>query len=98
MAAVAPAGRSGAVAGELDEITRARAQGLGRLGLGRGDRVLWSTASSLPAVVANIAALRAGLVVVPVNAAYTERELAHVVGDVRPAAGHRRRPRPGRGG
>jgi malonyl-CoA/methylmalonyl-CoA synthetase len=39
----------------------------------------------LPAVAANIAALRAGLVVVPVNAAYTERELAHVVGDVRPA-------------
>jgi len=30
--------------------------------------------------------LRAGLVVVPVNAAYTERELAHVVDDVRPAA------------
>ena len=55
-------------------------------GLGPGDRVLWSTASSLPAVVVNIAALRAGLVVVPVNPAYTERELAHVVGDVRPAA------------
>ena len=72
-------------AGELDEMTRARAEGLGRLGLERGDRVLWSTASSLPAVVANIAALRAGLVVVPVNAAYTERELSHVVGDVRPA-------------
>jgi malonyl-CoA/methylmalonyl-CoA synthetase len=73
-------------AGELDEITRARAEDLGRVGLGRGDRILWSTASSLPAVTANIAALRAGLVVVPVNAAYTERELAHVLGDVRPAA------------
>jgi len=67
-------------------MTRESAEGLGRLGLGRGDRVLWSTASSLPAVVVNIAALRAGLVVVPVNAAYTERELAHVVADVRPAA------------
>ena len=73
-------------AGQLDEMTRATAEGLRRLGLGPGDRVLWSTASSLPAVVVNIAALRAGLVVVPVNAAYTERELAHVVGDVRPAA------------
>ncbi len=73
-------------AGELEDRTRARAEELGRLGLRRGDRVLWSTASSLPAVVANIAALRAGLVVVPVNAAYTERELTHVVGDVRPAA------------
>jgi len=73
-------------AGQLDEMTRATAEGLRRLGLGSGDRVLWSTASSLPAVVVNVAALRAGLVVVPVNAAYTERELAHVVGDVRPAA------------
>ena len=36
---------------------RARAEDLGRLGLRRGDRILWSTASSLPAVVANIAAL-----------------------------------------
>jgi malonyl-CoA/methylmalonyl-CoA synthetase len=56
------------------------------LGLRPGDRLLWSTGSSLPAVVANVAALRAGLVVVPANAAYTERELAHIVSDVRPAA------------
>ncbi len=48
--------------------------------------MVWSTASSLSAVVVNLAALRAGLVVVPVNRAYTERELAHVIGDVRPAA------------
>ena len=72
-------------AGELDEVTRRRAAELGRLGLGPGDRVLWSTASSLEAVVVNLAALRAGFVVVPVNPAYTERELAHVIGDVRPA-------------
>ncbi len=72
-------------AGELDELTRTRAGQLGRLGLGPGDRVLWSTASSLGAVAANLAALRAGLVVVPMNAAYTERELTHVVGDVRPS-------------
>jgi len=83
------AGASGAEqwcsAGELEERTRTLAHGMGRLGLEPGDRVLWSTASSLRAVAANIAALRAGLVVVPVNAAYTERELTHVVGDVRPA-------------
>jgi malonyl-CoA/methylmalonyl-CoA synthetase len=72
--------------GELDELTRRRADELAGLGLGAGDRVLWSTASSLAAVVVNVAALRAGLVVVPVNPAYTERELTHVVGDVRPSA------------
>jgi malonyl-CoA/methylmalonyl-CoA synthetase len=73
-------------AGELDDMTRRRAAELGSLGLRRGDRVLWSTASTLSAAVVNIGALRAGLVVVPVNPAYSERELAHVLRDVRPAA------------
>jgi malonyl-CoA/methylmalonyl-CoA synthetase len=73
-------------AGELDDRSAAAAAHLWRLGLGPGDRMVWSASSSLSAVIANIAALRAGLVVVPVNPAYTDRELAHIVGDVRPAA------------
>jgi malonyl-CoA/methylmalonyl-CoA synthetase len=73
-------------AGELDDRTRAAAGVLRSTGLVPGDRLLWSTGSSVPAVVANLAALRAGLVVVPANAAYTARELAHIVTDVRPAA------------
>jgi malonyl-CoA/methylmalonyl-CoA synthetase len=73
-------------AGELDDRTRRAALTLRDMGLGPGDRLLWCTGSSLPAVVVNIAALRAGLVVVPTNAAYTARELAHIVGDVRPVA------------
>jgi malonyl-CoA/methylmalonyl-CoA synthetase len=56
------------------------------LGLHAGDRLVWTTGSSLAAVVANVGALRAGLVVVPANAAYTARELTHIVTDVRPAA------------
>ena len=72
--------------GEFDDRTRRAAATLRSLGLRPGDRLLWSTGSSVPAVVANVAALRAGLVVVPANAAYTERELAHIVTDVRPAA------------
>jgi malonyl-CoA/methylmalonyl-CoA synthetase len=51
-----------------------------------GDRVLWSTSSSVRSVVAHVGALRAGLVVVPANPAYTRREVAHIVTDVRPAA------------
>ncbi len=89
----APLLREGAVpeagwltAGAFDEMTRRLALRLGRLGLGGGDRVLWSAASSVAAIAANVAALRAGLVVIPVNPQYTERELAHIVGDVRPAA------------
>jgi malonyl-CoA/methylmalonyl-CoA synthetase len=71
-------------AGEFDEWTRLAAGRLQSLGLQAGDRLLWSTGSSVPAIVANVAALRAGLVVVPANAAYTARELAHIVTDVRP--------------
>lgn len=37
-------------------------------------------------MVAHVGALRAGLVVLPVNTAYTARELAHVVADARPVA------------
>jgi malonyl-CoA/methylmalonyl-CoA synthetase len=37
-------------------------------------------------LVVHIAALRAGLVVVPANTAYTSREIAHIVMDVGPAA------------
>jgi malonyl-CoA/methylmalonyl-CoA synthetase len=73
-------------AGELEERSRFAAERLLSLDLQGGDRFLWCTGSSLAAVVANVAALRAGLVVVPANAAYTERELAHIVTDVRPAA------------
>jgi malonyl-CoA/methylmalonyl-CoA synthetase len=72
-------------AGALEERTRAAAGRLAAAGLGPGERVVWSTATSLDAIVACIGALRLGAVVVPVNAAYTARELAHVVGDVRPA-------------
>jgi malonyl-CoA/methylmalonyl-CoA synthetase len=73
-------------AGELDDRTRRAAGTLRERGLVPGERLLWCTGSSVDAVIANVAALRAGLVVVPANAAYTARELAHIVGDVRPAA------------
>jgi malonyl-CoA/methylmalonyl-CoA synthetase len=73
-------------AGEFEERTRLAAAQLMSLGLQAGDRLLWCTGSSVAAVVANVGALRAGLVVVPANAAYTARELAHIVTDVRPAA------------
>jgi len=72
-------------AGEFEERTRAAAAAFLGRGLAPGDRVLWSMGSSLAAVVANVGALRAGLVVVPANTQYSERELDHIVGDVRPA-------------
>ena len=45
-----------------------------------------SAATSVELVVAHVAALRLGLVVVPVNGAYRAREIDHIVGDCTPAA------------
>jgi len=73
-------------AGELEAATRRAAGRLAGAGLVPGDRLLWSTGSSVAALVAHVGALRAGLVVVPANPAYTRRELDHIVGEVGAAA------------
>lgn len=48
--------------------------------------MLFSAESSLELVIAHVAALRSGIVVVPANTAYREREIAHIVSDARPRA------------
>jgi malonyl-CoA/methylmalonyl-CoA synthetase len=80
------AGTGWASRGRLDAASRRVAGRLGRAGLAAGDRVLVSAATSMDLVVAYLGALRMGLVVVPVNTAYREREVAHIVGDARPRA------------
>jgi len=72
-------------AGEFDAATRRAAGRLRTAGLVPGDRLVWSCASSVDSLAAHVGALRAGLVVVPANTAYTESELAHIVRDVRAA-------------
>jgi len=65
----------------------ARAAGrLAAAGVRPGDRVLLSGPASVDLVVAHCAALRAGYVVVPVNAAYTPRELEVIARDAQPRA------------
>jgi malonyl-CoA/methylmalonyl-CoA synthetase len=71
---------------ELEERTRRVAGRFAAAGLRRGERLVLSAASSLDLVVAHVAALRLGLVVVPVNGAYGEREVAGIVADCRPSA------------
>jgi malonyl-CoA/methylmalonyl-CoA synthetase len=77
---------SWSTAGELDARSRRVAGRLARAGLVAGDRILMSAATSVELVVAHVAALRSGLVVVPVNGAYGARELATIVRDCEPAA------------
>lgn len=73
-------------AAALQEATARVAGRLAAAGLHAGDRMLFSAGSSLELVIAHVAALRAGIVVVPANTAYRERELAHIVDDARPRA------------
>ena len=72
--------------GELEAATRRAAARLIGAGLEAGDRVLLSADASVDLVIAHVACLRAGLVVVPVNTAYRADEIAHVIGDARPRA------------
>lgn len=72
--------------GALDEVTSDRARRLLAAGLRAGDKVVVSGSPSADLVAAHCAALRAGLVVVPVNDAYTEREVGVIVDDARPRA------------
>ena len=72
--------------GDLLDRTHAAAARLAAAGLQPGDRVLVSGSASIDLVVAHVAALRAGLVVVPVNPAYSRRELEVIIGDARPRA------------
>jgi malonyl-CoA/methylmalonyl-CoA synthetase len=73
-------------AGDLDRRSRTVAGRFARAGLVAGDRVVMSAATSYDLVVAHVAALRCGLVVVPLNAAYRAREIGPIVTDCEPAA------------
>ncbi|HTY95446.1 MAG TPA: AMP-binding protein [Solirubrobacteraceae bacterium] len=69
---------------ELSERSAAVAGRLRRAGARPGDRVVMAATASNALVVAHCAALRAGLVVVPLNPAATRRELEVLLGDARP--------------
>ena len=73
-------------AGDLERASRRVAARLAGAGLGPGDRILMSAGTSVELVEAHVAALRLGLVVVPANTAYREREIAHLVRDATPRA------------
>jgi malonyl-CoA/methylmalonyl-CoA synthetase len=73
-------------AGDLDSRSGMLAAWLREAGLQPGDRVLVSGTASVEIVVAHCAILRAGLVVVPLNAAYTQREVEVIVRDASPRA------------
>jgi long-chain acyl-CoA synthetase len=66
---------------ELDAAVDRAAAGYAARGLTAGDRVAVQLPNGVPWLQAALGALRAGLTVVPVNTAYTDPELEHVLGD-----------------
>ncbi len=66
---------------ELDEAVDRVAAGYAGHGLHAGDRVAVQLPNGVDWLRAVLGALRAGLVVVPVNTAYTDPELEHVLTD-----------------
>ena len=71
---------------ELEARSREAAERLRAAGLTPGERLVLSGATSAALVVAYAGALRAGLVVVPLNTAYTEAEVTRIVLAAGPAA------------
>src|SRR4051812_13636282 len=67
--------------GELDAAIDRAAAGYAARDLAPGDRVAVQLPNGIDWLLAALGAQRAGLVVVPVNTAYTDPELEHVLGD-----------------
>ena len=66
---------------QLSQRSSAVAGRMAGAGLRAGDRILMSCAPSVDLVVAHVAALRLGLVVVPVNTAFSANEVANVLNE-----------------
>ncbi len=71
---------------EIDGRTARIASALAAHGAAAGDRVVAQVDKSPDAVMLYLACLRAGLVFVPLNTAYTEQEIAFFLEDAEPAA------------
>lgn len=69
---------------ELLTSARRVAAGLLDLGLERGDRVAFYLGNRLELVIAYLALMQIGAVMVPVNLAYRRREIAHILSDAEP--------------
>lgn len=78
-------GRPALTFAELDERSGRLAGRLRALGATVGDRIVVQVEKSSEAVLLYLAALRAGLVFVPLNTAYTAGELEYFLGDAEPA-------------
>jgi malonyl-CoA/methylmalonyl-CoA synthetase len=72
--------------GELEQRSNRFAQALRQRGLAAGDRVAFFLANRVEVIDLWLAGVKLGLILVPINVLYRERELRHIVGDAAPIA------------
>ncbi len=72
--------------GDLDARSDALAAGLRHRGLDRGDRLAVCLPNRLEVIDLWLAAMKLGLIVVPINVLYRGHEIGHIVGDAGPRA------------
>ena len=72
--------------GQVDDRANRMASELGARGLVRGDRLCLHLANGIAYIDIYLACVRLGVVLVPMNILYRERELRHIVGDSSPKA------------
>jgi malonyl-CoA/methylmalonyl-CoA synthetase len=83
-------GRSGAAValtfGELESRSNRLAAALRARGVGRGDRLAFFLANRVELIDLWLACTKLGVIAVPINVLYREREIRHIIGDADPAA------------
>jgi malonyl-CoA/methylmalonyl-CoA synthetase len=70
--------------GELDAASNRVARAFRRLGLKHGDRVGFYLGNSVELILAHLANLKLGLILVPMNTQYRDTEITHIVSDAEP--------------
>jgi malonyl-CoA/methylmalonyl-CoA synthetase len=80
----APGGARSLTFGEIDARANRMARALAARGLMRGDRICVHLANRLEFLDLFLACIRSGVIFVPVNVLYREREIAHIVADADP--------------
>lgn len=72
--------------GDLDLRSNRLARLLSSRGIARGDRLGFFLPNRVEFIDLFLACIKLGVIVVPINVLYKEREIAHIAGDSRPAA------------
>src|SRR6476620_5533774 len=72
--------------GEIDARAARMAHELGARGIARGDRLCVHLPNAIEFIDLYLACVRLGVIFVPMNVLYRERELRHIVSDAEPRA------------